>query len=80
MVFELKFTDEARKNLKDLENDNSQSEHLKAVRKCLGYIETNLRHPSLKTHKMKQLRGPNNEEVLEAYAENRRPEAYRIFW
>ena len=43
-------------------------------------LETNPRHPSLHTHKYESLRRPRGEEVFEAYAENRTPAAYRIFW
>jgi hypothetical protein len=46
----------------------------------LGYLETNLRHPGLKTHKYSSIKGPRGEEVFEAYAQNQTPQAYRIFW
>lgn len=43
-------------------------------------METNLRHPSLQTHKYEGLKGANGEEVFEAYAENVTPAAFRVFW
>ncbi|MEG4812299.1 hypothetical protein QUA82_32680 [Microcoleus sp. F8-D3] len=43
-------------------------------------MATNLRHPSLKTHKYDTLSGPNEEEVFEAYVENKTPAAFRVFW
>ncbi|MFM5937574.1 MAG: hypothetical protein ACKPJ6_05940 [Dolichospermum sp.] len=43
-------------------------------------METNLRHPSLKTHEYNSLEGPNKEKIFEAYVENNTPVAYRIFW
>jgi hypothetical protein len=52
----------------------------KTGRKALGYLETHPRHPSLNTHKYSSLKGPNGEEIFEAYAENNTPTAYRIFW
>ncbi len=55
------------------------SKRLKAVRKTLGYLEINPRHPSLNTHKYSSFKGPNGEEIFEAYAENNTPAAYRIF-
>lgn len=58
----------------------SQAERLKAVKKCLGLLETNLRHPGLHTHKHHAITGPNGEEVFEAYAQQATPGAYRIFW
>ncbi|MEH2307028.1 hypothetical protein [Nostoc sp.] len=43
-------------------------------------METNLRHPSLNTHKYESLSGPNGEEIFEAYVENKIPAAFRVFW
>ncbi|MCU0789287.1 MAG: hypothetical protein MUC91_14090 [Verrucomicrobia bacterium] len=80
MSFSLKFTPQAEADLKSLEKDKSLLKRFKAVRKALGYLETNPRHPSLNTHKYSSLSGPNGEEVFEAYAENRTPAAFRIFW
>lgn len=79
-VFELKFTDQADEDLIGLEQNPHLIKRLKAVRKVLGYLETNPRHPSLKTHKYSSIIGLNGEEVFEAYAENKTPAAYRIFW
>jgi hypothetical protein len=79
-MFELMFTEEADNNLTALEDDKSLEKRLKAVRKTLAYLEKNPRHPSLNTHKYNSLIGKNGEEVFEAYAENKTPAAYRIFW
>ena len=80
MKFELVFTEQADSDLSELERDKSLNKRLKAVRKALGYLETNPKHPSLNTHKYDSLCGPNGEEIFEAYAENKTPAAYRIFW
>ena len=80
MHFELLFTREAEKNLKALEQGSGLEKRLKAVRKALGYLETNPRHPGLNTHKFSALEGPDSREVFEAYAESKIPAAYRIFW
>ena len=66
MSFKLRFTAEADNNLLDLENAPSQSKRLKAVRKALGYLENNPRHPSLNTHKYESL---SKEFGLEIYVE-----------
>lgn len=50
------------------------------MRKTLGLIETNLRHPSLQTHGFHSLHGPKGEDVFEAYVQNRTPGAYRVFF
>ncbi len=80
MSFSLCFTDEASANLDALEREPGSAKRLKAVRKALGRLETNPRHPGLNTHKFSSLKGPRGEEIFEAYAENRTPAAYRIFW
>lgn len=80
MAFQLKFTKEADENLLILERNKSFEKRLKAVRKALGYLETNPRHPGLITHKYHSILGENGEEIFEAYAENQTPSAHRIFW
>lgn len=80
MPFKLLFTDQANTDFDSLEKNKSLSKRFKAVRKALGYLETNPRHPSLNTHKYESISGPNGESVFEAYAENKTPSAYRIFW
>ena len=80
MDFDLKFTDQAEKDLYSLEENAHLKKRLKAVRKSLGFLQTNPKHPSLNTHKYSSIQGPNGEEIFEAYAENDTPAAYRIFW
>ena len=80
MAFKLEFTEQASDDLDALESHAGLAKRLKAVRKALGLLETNPRHPGLQTHKYDSLRGPNGEDVFEAYAENRTPAAWRIFW
>lgn len=80
MNFELLFTDQADADLDALEADASLVKRLKAVRKALALLETNPRHPGLNTHKFSSLEGPGGEAVFEAYAENKTPAAWRVFW
>ncbi len=80
MTFSLIFTQEADNKLNELKSDPSQKSTYKAIKKCLGYIETNLKHPSLQTHPFTSLKGPRGEKVFTAYVEQNRPTAYRIFW
>ena len=80
MTFKLLFTEEASKNLDEIEEDAGLAKRLKAARKALGYLETTPRHPGLHTHKFNSLAGPSGEEVFEAYAESKTAAAYRIFW
>src|SRR5262245_30346898 len=75
---------------KSLENRN-KNERAKAspveglfkqVYKTLELLAQNPRHPGLQTHEYSSLPHPFNpsEKVFEAYAQNRTPGAYRVFW
>ena len=66
--------------MEELKSDPSKQGVAKAVIKSLKFMQVNLRHPSLNTHKYDELVGPNGEEVFESYAQNNTPGAYRIFW
>lgn len=79
MSYRLLFTSQARTDLGSLEQDLGLAKRLKAVRKALGYLETNPRHPSLATHEYSSLSETAGLKVFEAYAENNTPAAYRIF-
>ncbi len=81
MKFSLCFTEEASHTLKKLEHP-AQAGLLKQVRKSLGYLQTNPRHPSLKTHPYGSMDHPfdPSQKVFEAYAQNQTPGAYRVFW
>jgi len=54
MTFKLLFTEEAASNLEELDNP-SKKKRAKAVKKALGYLETNPKHPSLHTHEYDSL-------------------------
>lgn len=80
MKFELVFTEHANEQMEELENSMDKQAVSKSVNKILGFMEANLRHPSLHTHKYDAMQGPNGEDVFESYAQNKTPGAYRIFW
>ena len=79
-MHELIFTPQADTDLWEIERDPSKRNILKAVRKCLGFLESNPRHPSLNTHEFRSLKGPNGEKVFEAYVQQKTPGAYRVLW
>ena len=79
-MHELIFTPQADTDLREIENNTSKKDILKAVRKCLGFLETNLRHPSLNTHEFRSLKGSNGGKVFEVYAQQKTSSAYRVFW
>jgi hypothetical protein len=80
MPFEVKFSVHGSRDYLYLRDEPSLAKRFKAVRKALGLLERNPRHPGLNTHKFSSKQGPNGEDVFEAYAENNTPGAYRIFW
>jgi hypothetical protein len=54
----------------------------KQVVKCVEFLASNPRHPGLHTHEFQSLENPydKKQKVFEAYAQNRTPGAYRVFW
>jgi hypothetical protein len=77
---ELIFTPIARQQYSQLQNSPADENLLKQVRKTLAWLETDTRHPSLKTHEYKSLKGVNGERIWEAYVQHRTAAAYRIFF
>lgn len=80
MRFKIGFADLADEQMNELELSKSKKAVLKQVNKALGYMETNLKHPSLKTHKFDEMESPFGGDVFESYVQNKTPGAYRIFW
>jgi hypothetical protein len=54
----------------------------KQVHGCIQKLLNDPRHPGLNTHKYDSLEHPyeKKQPVFEAYAQNRTPGAYRVFW
>lgn len=78
--YELKLTEEAELDMEELKRDHSKKAAAKAVIKSLRFMKSNLKHPSLNTHKYDEMEGPEGEDIFESYAQNNTPGAYRIFW
>lgn len=69
--------------MKDRRIASSREEGLFAqIHKALDLLVTDSRHPGLKTHKYSEIPNPihHDEPVFEAYAQNKTPGAYRVFW
>lgn len=79
MQFNLQFSEEAKLKMMKIELDKSKKGLLKQLRRVLGFMETNLKHPSLNTHKFSGISCTLGD-VFETYAQNNTPGAYRIFW
>jgi hypothetical protein len=93
MSFRLRWTSEATKTFTDLQGAAQQSIKgkvkpskqaglFKQVAKSVRQLAADPRHRSLNTHGYDSLDHPFDPKgkVFEAYAQNRTPGAYRIFW
>ena len=80
MKFILNFTPTSRESLRKLKKDSGLKKRYKAVVKTLRLLSENPKHPSLQTHPYYSIVGPKGEKVFEAYAEQRTPAAYRVFF
>jgi hypothetical protein len=78
--FSIVFSVTAADQLERLEKDRGLAKRLKAIRKAIGRLESNPRHPGLQSHRFRSLSGPSGEVVYEIYAEQDTPAAYRVFW
>jgi hypothetical protein len=54
----------------------------KQVHKTITQLQSNPKHPGLKTHEYDSIENPYDKDakVFEAYAQNNTPGAYRVFW
>lgn len=61
---------------------SKQEDLFKQVAKAIGQLAVDPRHPSLHTHEYDSLEHPFDPKgkVFEAYAQNKTPGAYRVFW
>jgi hypothetical protein len=79
-LFELQWSDKAKETYNLLKDNKSQQKRCKAVKKTLKFLAVDPRHNSLQTHEYMSLKGLNGEKVFEAYAEQKTPAAYRVFF
>ncbi len=79
-MFELEWADKAGETYDLLKRDASQKTRYKAVKKTLKFLARDPHYPSLQTHEYESLKGPNREKVFVAYAQQKTPAAYRVFW
>ena len=79
-MFDLVWTDTAKESYNLLKTNASQKKQYKAVNKTIKLLAQDPQYHSLQTHPFISLRGPNKEKVFVAYAEQKTPAAYRVFW
>jgi len=72
--------DNRKKN--KIKKSSKQEGLFKQVHKTIVYLSENPKHPSLNTHEYDSIPNPyyKNQKVFEAYAQNKTPGAYRVFW
>ena len=81
-MFSVVFTRSAQEELNHLEDSPRYAGLVKQIKKTVGCLQTNPRHPSLQTHVFHSLKHPydSDEKVFEAYVQQQTPAAYRLFW
>ena len=81
-MFTLELTPTAEADKKAIDDNKSDPGLSKQVKKALGYLALNPRHPSLNTHPFDSVTNPIHPKkpVFESYAQNDTSGAYRIFW
>ena len=79
-TFKLKYTELAKNQFQELQNNKSKIIQYKAVGKALAMMQQNMRHPALNTHEYGKLSKEKGYKVFESYAQNNTSGAYRIFW
>jgi len=80
LPFQLLYTHEANSQLDKLGKNKNLQKRSKAVDKASRLLGEEPNYTGLNAHKYSSLKGPDGCEVFEAYAENKTPAAYRIFW
>jgi hypothetical protein len=78
--FTLQYSSSATAELGRLAVDKGLADRRASVLKALGNLQVNPKHPSLQTHVYQGALCPHKRELYEAYAENNRPGAYRLFF
>jgi hypothetical protein len=80
ILFGLIWSKQALNTYNQLKTNPAHKSQYKAVKKTIALLLDNPRHPGLQTHPYLSLKGPNGEKVFEAYAQQKTPAAYRVFW
>jgi hypothetical protein len=79
--FELRFSPDAARTLLELETGSRQNpSRLKKVRKALGQLELDPRHPGLHSHQYEQFPGLEKAKIWDSYVDNRTADTWRIYW
>ena len=81
MPFELRFSPDAAATLRELKTGSRANQgRLRKVRKALGRLELDPRHPGLHSHQYEQFPGLEKAKVWDSYVDNRTSDSWRIYW
>jgi hypothetical protein len=81
MPYKLSFAKAARETLESLAvGDANDQAKLQKVRRALGRLEQNPKHPGLASHRYESFPVDRDVKVWDSYIENKTPSAWRIFW
>ena len=80
MSFNLELTLESEKQIKSIMNDPSKKGLQKQIKKALGYLKQNPRHPSLQSHILTNSEKSMGIKIWTSYVQNKTPQAHRILW
>ena len=80
MMFNIKLTPLALKQLEEIKKREPRQGLLKQIIKTIRFLSENPRHQSLHTHKNQKLSASCKLEIFQAYVQNYTPGAYRIFF
>ncbi|HSZ30197.1 MAG TPA: hypothetical protein VK784_10640 [Pseudonocardiaceae bacterium] len=78
--YQLRFATPARETLDLLDGSPQYAATLRKVRRALGLLQINPRHPGLHSHQYENFPGAPKAKVWDSYVENRTPGAWRIWW
>ena len=70
------------RSAKDKTKSSKKEGLFKQVHKTVNLLRANPKHPGLQTHEYTSIENPydQKQKVFEAYAQNKSPGAYRVFW
>lgn len=68
---------EAQSQIEAIMSDASKKGLQKQLRKCLGFLKNDPKHPGLNSHPIGELSGVK---VWTSYVQNNTPQAYRVLW
>ncbi len=73
-------TPEAKTQLQEIMNNNAKAGLQKQLKKCLGLLSANPRHPGLNSHPLVGSEESTGLKIWTSYVQNKTPSAHHILW